>query len=294
MSLVAEVVVEVRMAAESAQQSELGPTHFLVVEDDEHLASLLGRWVQDHYGDGATVHTAHSIDEATTVISELSALDIVLLDRHFPRGTGVDLLDTLYDQFDPIVIMVTGVEPSTELIRFPVADYLVKPIERPALIKRVSLLEKLRTSGALDAYSDARKASLLEFHLDDPDADPLFRRFAARWTYERLEVAAGEDDVYVYELYTNDVTGIDISVAGRLKGNVADLVADGILRPVGEVLPSGRGFAWIDVDREDVMEPSPNGLVIYEFDTDFPEQHISLLDGTDASDIAAALEDAYR
>lgn len=282
------------MADAPSSKSGLGPTHVLIVEDDEQLARLIGRWVKEHYGDDAEVHLANSVEGGSERIADLSEIDVVLLDRHFPSGTGVDLLDQLYDRFDPIVVMITAVDPTTELIRFPVADYLVKPIDRPGLIKRLALLDKLNTSGALDAYSDARKASLLEYHLDDPDADPLFRRFAARWTYDRIEVAAGSEAVYVYELYTNAGVGVDISVAGILDGDLETLVADATLRPVGEVIPSGNGYAWVDVDRQDAIDPPSDGFVIYAFQHEIPEEFVTTSHVEDASAIEDALEDAYR
>lgn len=273
------------------------PRRILIVEDDEHLASILERWVLDHYGDAAEVHVATTIEEGRAELSELATLDVALLDRHFPRGAGDDLIEPIRARFDPIIVMITGVEPKTELIRLPVHDYLVKPIERPELVKRLALLEKLETSGALDAFADARKASLLEFHLEDPEGDPLFRRFAARWSYDRLEVAAGPNGTYVYELYIDDADDVShpirVSVIGTLDEDLEDLVGDEELEPVGELVPSGRELAWIDVDRREVVDPPPNGYVIYSFASDVPEAFVTANEVANGHEIERDLERAY-
>lgn len=272
----------------------LTENHVLIVEDDENLAALMERWIREHYGASVDVRVAHTIDEGNRTLAALSSIDVVLLDRHFPAGTGVDLLDTLHAQFDPIVVMITGVEPDTELIRFPVADYLVKPIERQSLIKRVALLEKLATSGSLDAYSNARKASLLEFHLDDPESDPLFRRFAAQWSYDRLEVAASAEGVYVYELYTGDRAAVDVSIVGTLSSDLGAAVARGALTPIGEVVATDDRFVWIDIERDEVVDPPAEGYVVYAFSDASPEQLVSSSAVADRVTIERDLESAYE
>lgn len=287
----------VEQPVESPETEEEAPSiRILIVEDDADLAAMLARWVGDHYDEKANVRIAHSIPEGSAILAELPTVDLVLLDRHFPQGTGDDLLDTLHQHFDPIVVMITGVEPNTELIRLPVADYLVKPIDRGALIKRLALLEKLATAGAIEAYANARKASLLEYHLDNPEAEPLFRRFAARWSYDRLEAAATTDGVYVYELYLDDTAehrdGVEVSIAGTLDGDLGTLVAEGILLPVGELVPSGDELAWIETDRVDT--PPEDGYTIYEFTGDVHERYVDLSADEDSRRLERDLEHAYR
>ncbi len=274
------------------------PRCVLVVDDDEDLANLLGRWVQEHFGPSTDVHLAHTIQEGEEAIDRLPTLDIVLLDRHFPEGTGDQLVDGLRDDFDPIIVMTTGVEPSTRLIRLPVDDYLVKPIERAPLVKRLSLLEKLKASGVLQEFANARKATLLEFHLDEPDEDPLYRRFAARWDYDRLEVAASGDGTFVYELYTDgDGTDrgqhVEVSVIGGLDSPLRELVEEGTLVAVGELVPSGAELAWIDVDRPRYTDPPDGGYAIYEFTVDVPEARIDRTDVSKSLAIERDLETAF-
>lgn len=266
----------------------------LIVEDDRDLANLLATWIRTHWGDFVTVHIATTVEEGMERLTGLPTVDIVLLDRRFPEGSGDSLLDTLRSRFDAIVVMITGLEPETGIIRLPVTDYLVKPIDQQTLLTRLSLLEKLETAGVLDAYSDARKASLLEFHLDDPASDPLFRRFAARWSYDRIEVVDSGEAGYVYELYLGAREGeIGIKIVGTVRESLATLTEDGILRPVGELIPSGEGYAWIDINRDSSSDPPEDGFVIYEFSVETPEEFFDSepVHGTDR--IERLLEQTY-
>ena len=172
--------------------------HVLIVEDDEELAGLLQVWVEGWCGNHATVHVEHTVADAEQTLESRSVLDIVLLDRRLPDGSARDLLEILPCQFDAITVMITAVSPGSDLIRLPVTDYLVKPTDNETLVTKLSLLEKLEAANALDAYTDARKASLLEYHLDKPEETPLFRRFASRWSYDRLEVAHVDGAAVVY------------------------------------------------------------------------------------------------
>ena len=268
--------------------------HVLIVEDDRDLANLLASWIQTHWHNTVTVHIATTVEEGMERLSALPRLDIVLLDRRFPEGSGDSLVDTLRSRFDAIVVMITGLEPETGIIRLPVTDYLVKPIERQTLLTRLSLLEKLKTAGVIDAYSDARKASLLEFHLDDPESDPLFRRFAARWSYDRIEVIDTGERTYVYELYLGAREGdIGIKVVGTLEHALTELVETHVLQAVGELLPSADSYAWIDIDRSTVEDPPNDGYVIYEFTTDAPEDYLTATQINGTEKIERLLEETY-
>ena len=267
---------------------------FLIVEDDEDLAALLAHWIHDGFAD-ATVDIAMSLEEAQDLIASLPGLDVVLLDRRLPSGTGDTLLDGLLRRFDPISVMITGVTPETEIIQLPISDYLVKPIDEETLVKRISLLTRLKTAGVLSAYTTARKAALLEFHLDDPDADPVFRRFAARWSYDRIEVADTGATAYVYELYTAGQNapdrGVSVSVVGALDGEVATLLEEGVLTPIGELVPDGDDLAWLD--RSTPVEPVTDGYVIYAFADEMPERFITEHHHPDAMAVERSLEEAF-
>lgn len=267
----------------------------LVVEDDEQLAGLMAHWLDGHSLVTDEICFASTVTEASEVLSTVGALDLVLLDRRLPEGMGDELLSTITDEFDPIVLMITGVEPSESLIRLPITDYLVKPIDEATLIKRIALLEKLQAAGVLGDYTDARKAALLEYHLEDPSASPLFRRFAARWDYDRLEAAVTDDGSYVYELYLgDDGDQVSVSVVGHLAAPADQLLRDGTIRQVGEVVPSGDDHAWIDATPDGSLAVPDDGYAVCEFVDDTPEDFGEPIEGPVPDAVARALEAAYQ
>ena len=288
------------MSSETTHQAErTSPSppqrEVLIIEDDAELADLLAHWVTANAIEPTNVQTATSLQAASEQLNTQADLDIVLLDRRFPQGMGDELLSIIYAEFEPIVLMITGMRPSEELIRLPISDYLVKPIDGPNLVKRISLLEKLQAAGVLTAYTDARKAALLEFHLEDPSASALFRRFAARWEYDRLELAIDESDAFVYELYLDDdETDVSISVVGRLTDSPAALLDQGAIRQVGEVVPSGDSFAWIDATQNGDLDVPAGGFAICSFEDDDPDLAIEATSQQTNSRIGRALELAYE
>lgn len=261
---------------------EASPRHVLIVEDDEELAELLRVWVHDLAGETATVCVANTIADARSMLESRSALDIALLDRRLPDGNARELLESTR-QFDAITVVITAVSPGSELIRYPVDEYLVKPVDNETLVTTLSLLEKLRAANALGSYTDARKASLLEYHLDSPRDTPLFRRFAARWSYDRLEIARCGREAIVYELYADDATAgrdddgsIRVSITGTLTAAVDELLAADAVEPVGELLPSGDDYAWIQADGDRIdHDPESDSIAIYGFTCETPEQYVA-------------------
>lgn len=278
-----------------------------ILEDDADLVEVLEAWLHRHYGDAVTVHDAQTLAEAEEVIEERYTLDVAIIDRKLPDGTGDEILDPLIDQFDPIRVMITGTIPGPDLISLPIHDYLVKPIDEDQLINELSLLEKLQAANALAAYSDARKASLLEYHLEDPDSNPLFRRFAARWEYDRLEVATYGDSAVVYELYIGrpgadaDPTeaAVQLSVAGGLNTDAETLLEEGVIAAEGELVPSGGGdYAWVKHGPDDLIDTNDGAIGIYQFTCPVPEEYVTDLESTPEdlalTDLLAVLEQEYN
>jgi CheY-like chemotaxis protein len=278
-----------------------------VLEDDADLVDVIEAWLHRQYGESVTVHTAHTLAEAETELEDLVTIDFAIIDRKLPDGHGDELLDSLIDRFDPILVMITGTVPGPDLIGLPIHDYLVKPVDEAELLNGLSLLEKLEAANALSAYSDARKASLLEYHLEDPDSNPLFRRFAARWEYDRLEVATYGDTAVVYELYIGrpggesdpETAAVQLSVTGGLDAEVADLLAEGVLAAEGELVPSGGDdYAWVKHSPEDLIDTSDGAIGIYRFTCPVPEQYVADLESRPAevslTDLMAVLEAEYN
>lgn len=100
----------------------------LVVDDERPIA--------DAYADGLSatydVRTAYSGGEALDLLDQ--SVEVVLLDRRMPEVSGDAVLEEIEaGELDPRVVMVTAVEPDTDIIELPFDEYLVKPVSTDRL-----------------------------------------------------------------------------------------------------------------------------------------------------------------
>ncbi|WP_231184582.1 response regulator [Haladaptatus sp. DYF46] len=111
----------------------------LVVDDEQPIADLFARWLEDEYD----VRIAYSGAEALASLDD--SLDVVLLDRDMPETSGDDVLETIRSRgIDCRVGMVTAVEPSFDVLALGYDTYVVKPVTEPSELHDVvkSLLRR--------------------------------------------------------------------------------------------------------------------------------------------------------
>lgn len=140
----------------------------LIVDDDAALTDVYAAWLADDY----PVETATSGAAALDVIDD--HVDIVLLDRRMPGLSGDDVLAEIRaDGHDCRVAMVTGVEPTTDVIAMGFDEYLVKPVDSGDLHRTVETLrDRLAYSDDLqELYALLSKRALLETNPDAADTD---------------------------------------------------------------------------------------------------------------------------
>jgi two-component system response regulator AdeR len=107
----------------------------LIVDDqpgivDGHAARLSGSY---------TVRTAYDGEDALAQLD--SAVDVVLLDRRMPGLSGDDVLTTIRERgLHCRVAMLTGVEPSFDIVDMGFDDYVRKPVLRERLLETVERL----------------------------------------------------------------------------------------------------------------------------------------------------------
>ena len=109
----------------------------LVVDDDtamrEMMALALGK-------EGFNVHPAASADEARQAVDSTN-FDLIVTDIYLGDGTGLELLEHCHEACpEAKVILVTAhgtIETAASARRLGVFDYLAKPFEVDALVKRV-------------------------------------------------------------------------------------------------------------------------------------------------------------
>lgn len=133
----------------------------LVVEDEAELAKLFATWLEQTY----TVKVAHDCAMAYKLFDE--TVDVALLDRHLPDGSGDELLAELRRVgLDWRVAMVTAVEPGVEIINMGFDEYLCKPVSREELQDTVERLAAQANYGdtITNSYRLASKKALLQTH----------------------------------------------------------------------------------------------------------------------------------
>ncbi|MUW14321.1 response regulator [Halorubrum sp. CBA1125] len=107
----------------------------LVVEDEPDIAALYAGFLEEQYD----VRVAETAAEAADVVDE--TIDVVLLDRRLPDGSGDDVLAHIRDRgYDCRVAMVTAVEPDFDIVDMGFDLYLTKPVGRSELLSAIETL----------------------------------------------------------------------------------------------------------------------------------------------------------
>lgn len=104
----------------------------LIVDDETGVVETYREALSQRYA----VQTATAGSEALEKLDD--AVDVVLLDRRMPGMTGDEVLGEIRDRgVDCRVVMVTAVEPDTDIIAMDFDEYLVKPVTNEQLMEVV-------------------------------------------------------------------------------------------------------------------------------------------------------------
>lgn len=138
-----------------------GPPKVVIVEDEPDLANLFAVWL----GKSHIVEVANDCGSAYQLFDD--SVDVALLDRQLPDGTGDEILTSIRDQnLDCRVAMVTGVEPSLDIVEMGFDEYLCKPVSEDELIDTVDRLvaQTEYRDGITEFFALTTKKALLESH----------------------------------------------------------------------------------------------------------------------------------
>lgn len=106
------------------------PIRLLIVEDDHQIAEIQRRFIE-RLEAVELCGIAHSLADARDQIDVL-APDLILLDVHFPDGSGLDLLRELRasDCASDVILITAAKEVDTlrSALRGGVFDYILKPL----------------------------------------------------------------------------------------------------------------------------------------------------------------------
>ncbi len=129
--------------------------HILVVDDDDRIRKLLGRYLRDN---GYHVSTAGSAAEARAQLDGI-AFDLIVLDVMMPGESGVEFTRGLRRTATVPVLLLTAMgEPEDRIagLESGADDYLTKPFEPRELLLRVATILR-RTAAAPDETATSLK-----------------------------------------------------------------------------------------------------------------------------------------
>ncbi len=120
--------------------------HILVVDDDDRIRTLLGRYLRDN---GYHVSTANSAAEAWAKLDGMT-FDLIVLDVMMPGESGVEFTRGLRrSDAVPVLLLTAMTEPEDRIagLESGADDYLTKPFEPRELLLRVATILR-RTAAA--------------------------------------------------------------------------------------------------------------------------------------------------
>lgn len=131
------------------------PPHVLVVDDDQEIRKLLGRYLGEQ---GFKVSLAGSKREFLERVAT-ERLDIVVLDVLLPDGSGLDLCRYLRQRAPHVpVILVTALKEEVDRIiglEIGADDYIGKPFNPRELVARMRAVLRRSAGGAAGATTGA-------------------------------------------------------------------------------------------------------------------------------------------
>jgi CheY-like chemotaxis protein len=185
----------------------------LVIEDDPKSADLLHIYLTEA---GYTVDTARDGAEGLEKVKRLGP-DVVILDVLLPKVDGWAFLTQIKGDSatkDIPVIIVSIVDQKGKGFALGAADYLIKPIQKEALLKKLaafSLVSKVRTAPVKILTID-----------DDPRAIEMLAAVLEPEGFHILRAAGGEEGIALAEAERPDLIILDLLMPGMNGFEVLD------------------------------------------------------------------------
>jgi two-component system, OmpR family, response regulator len=122
------------------------PPHILVVDDDEHIRTLLQEYLTENT---LRVSTAATGAQALAILAD-ATVDLVVLDLRLPDKDGITIARTIRDGSSIPIIMLTGVSDEADRVmglELGADDYLTKPFSPRELLARIrTVLRRSKTA----------------------------------------------------------------------------------------------------------------------------------------------------
>jgi DNA-binding LytR/AlgR family response regulator len=121
----------------------------IIIEDQPPAQRILKKYIEDI----GTLQLKATFADAVQAIEFLKteSVDLIFLDIHLPKISGIDLLKTM-PQLPPVILTTAFPNYALESYELDVADYLLKPFSFQRFVKAVA---KVPAKNALRAQIDA-------------------------------------------------------------------------------------------------------------------------------------------
>jgi two-component system phosphate regulon response regulator OmpR len=117
--------------------AQAAPAHILVVDDDERLRALLGKYLTDNgYAVTSAADAAEARDQLAALVPDLIVLDVMM-----PGESGIDLTRSLRAKSGVPILLLTAMGAAPDRIaglESGADDYLSKPFEPRELLLRIA------------------------------------------------------------------------------------------------------------------------------------------------------------
>ena len=127
----------------------------IIVEDQPPAQRILQKYIEDI----GSLELCATFADALAALDYLksNSVDLIFLDIHLPKFSGIDFLKTIQDP--PAVILTTAFSDyALESYDFEVVDYLLKPFSFPRFVKAVSRVSS-RRPGSMAQESGGQEES---------------------------------------------------------------------------------------------------------------------------------------
>ena len=163
----------------------------IIIEDQPPAQRILQKYIAD-LGSLVLLHTFNNALEAIPYLQQ-NSVDIVFLDIHLPKISGIDFLKTL--QNSPSIILTTAFSDyAIESYEYNVVDYLLKPFSFQRFVKAIAKANNKATSQTQEAYKNIPKT-------------PVSHTFLIKSGYDLIKIKS-DDIMYIHSDsdYTEVVT----------------------------------------------------------------------------------------
>jgi CheY-like chemotaxis protein len=187
----------------------------LIVDDEEDICELLGRWLG---GNGYECATASNGDEALRALKSRT-FDLVLTDIIMPGMSGMDLLNIIKTLFPDVgVLMITAVDDCQTgilAIELGAYGYIIKPLEMNDIL--------INVANALQRRSEKRSALHSTDHVEIREQPRNLRGREVAHADEAVNcIRSGMDDAALADKFNLSFSGLqrlfeELIAAGKLK-----------------------------------------------------------------------------